>query len=497
MLLGVALAGVNISLITADYRNQLEQFVARQSLELDRKLTILNRLVKQSESRLQRIGGIVPTIADAVAPGTPIEESWAALQLDLELLALQLFDAEGALLLRGLPHFGARPPKILAMRVAAALMSERPDSFLLCDDTCAQYALVPTISAQGQPRVMLVATQLTDLVVQFPQLADAEIALITPTSDPHQEARSAIWPGLRLIAISDAPRNEPKLQALAENAEIHELFGGKGFMFGERSYRVAARDLRSFGSLDPGYVLIFGDLTAELATIRRQIQRGFVSGGTALLVALLLGLAILNRPMNQLRRLADALPLLASKAYQPARQLIGTDFLSRRLPTEIEVLEGVAVELTDQLETLEGLVETRNRALAENIAELRRSQELNEKIFATAPIVMIMQSGGGEIIQANEFACTLMGYSPTELEQTNFLTLLADERQRKQTNNALIDLISGRRPAFEQTGPVLCVDGSLERITWLHSRVQAQSGIFVLSLGLPDKSEQSAPGAGC
>ena len=121
-------------------------------------------------------------------------------------------------------------------------------------------------------------------------------------------------------------------------------------------------------------------------------------------------------------------------------------------------------------------------------SELRRSQDLNEKIFATAPIAMLMLSSDGLIVRVNEFTCTLLGYSDTELRDRSFLSLLADARQSREAGNALIDLIAGRRSIYEQSGSVSCINGDQERMTWMHSRVLAQGGVFILALGLPDRS---------
>jgi PAS domain S-box-containing protein len=214
-----------------------------------------------------------------------------------------------------------------------------------------------------------------------------------------------------------------------------------------------------------------------------------VAGFAALLAALLLLLLILNRPMNQLRKLAAALPLLAAQGYEAARLMIGNPHRQRRHRSEIEVVEEAAVNLSHQLETLERTVDARNRALAEKISELRQASELNEKMFANAPVIILIQGPDNSLLRINEFGTTLLGYSASEMKGRSFPSLMADARQREEAMNVLADVAAGRRQQFEQTGPVLCVDGSLERITWLHTRLSAQSGIYILSLGLPDRSQ--------
>ena len=103
-------------------------------------------------------------------------------------------------------------------------------------------------------------------------------------------------------------------------------------------------------------------------------------------------------------------------------------------------------------------------------------------------MILLIQGQDGRIVQINAFGSQLLGYSESEMQGQPFLTLLADPRQRAESADRVADVVAGRRALFEQTGPVKCVDGSLERVTWLHTRLAAQSGNFVLSVGLPDKS---------
>ncbi|MBI3171581.1 MAG: PAS domain S-box protein, partial [Hydrocarboniphaga effusa] len=212
------------------------------------------------------------------------------------------------------------------------------------------------------------------------------------------------------------------------------------------------------------------------------------AGLSALLAALLLLLAILNRPMNQLRKLAQTLPMLAQSQYAPVREMIGQAYLAKSTHSEIDVLEQVTVELSRRLEELEQTVAARSQALAASLTELKRANELNDKIFATAPLIFLIQSQDGRVLQINTFGTQLLGYSESEIQNRPFVSLLADARHRQEAGDALTDLIGGRRQRFEQTGPVTCVDGALEQLTWLHTRLAAQSGNYVLSVGLPDKS---------
>jgi PAS domain S-box-containing protein len=481
-----ALALIHIALVGEGYREAMTEFASRQALAFEGRVNVLARLIDQSAARLGRVSGIVPGVIQPAVGSRDFQERWQAMQLELQLEVMQLYEAGGGVVVPGVPLWKS-PPEELQRRIATALQAERPASFLLCAPDCVQYVLTPLLGPKGEHRLMVVGVSIADVVLDFPGLSGADVALLVPRVD---ETAPAYWGRYRLAAISDAPRNEPKIRALGGEAAIEEVQQGHGLSFSGRSYRFYAQPLAAFNSVTPGYFLVFGDTTEALSDIRAQVLRQLLAGLTALLAALALLLSILNRPMNQLRKLAHTLPLLAQSQYAPVRDVIGVAWQRKRSHTEIDVLEEVSVELSRRLEALEQTVASRSQALAEKVAELKRANELNEKIFSTAPMIFLIQSQDGRILQINTFGSQLLGYSETEMQGQPFLSLLADARQRTESGDRMADIFSGRRAIFEQTGPVKCVDGSLERITWLHTRLASQSGNFVLSVGLPDKSLQ-------
>lgn len=480
----LALAAIHVALVLQGYYDAMEQFRSRQALTFESRVTVLGKLLDQSAARLSRIATIIPGVIGVMMPLRDFDERWQAVQLELQLEVMQLYDKDGRVRVDGVPLW-RRPPPVLLERINNALRDERPTGFLLCEPDCIQYVLTPTLGSDGARRLMVLGVSLADVVLDFPGLSGADVALLVPRTDA---SAPGYWQHYRLAAISDAPRNEPKVRALVEQAPLTSIEQGAGLAFSGRNYRFYAQPLGTFGSLTQGYFLVFGDTTEALSDIRGQVQRQLLAGLTALLAALALLLSILNRPMNQLRKLAQTLPMLAQSQYQPVRDVIGQAWAKKRSHTEIDVLEEVSVDLSRRLEELEKTVAARTQAVAEKVAELKRANELNEKIFATAPMIFLIQSQDGRVMQINSFGSQLLGYSETEMEGLPFVSLLADARHRTETSDRMADILGGRRPLFEQTGPVKCVDGSLERITWLHTRLAAQSGNYVLSVGLPDKS---------
>lgn len=489
-LVSVVLAAVHLGLVFQGYSGATEQFESRQALAMEERLQVLQKLLDQSAERLARIANIVPGVINT-ATLSDFVERWQAVQLELQLEVMQLYGRDSGLRVAGLPIWGSgTPPGALTERIQAALRDERPSSFVLCEPSCVQYGLIPVLGQRGERQLMVLGLSLADVVLEFPGLAGADVALLV--EQPVSPA-AAYWDRLRLVAVSDAPSNEPKIRALSGDSLITQIEQGRGLSFGGRSYRFYARPLTSFGSLTPGYFLVFGDTTQALSDIREQLQAQLLVGLMALLAALALLLSVLNRPMNQLRKLAQTLPMLAQSQYGPVREVIGQAYLTRRMHSEIDVLEEVTVDLSRRLEALEQTVAARNQALAMSLTDLKRANELNDKIFATAPLIFLIQSQDGRVLQINTFGSQLLGYSESEIQNRPFISLLADVRQRQQASDVLTELIGGRRQLFEQSGPVTCVDGALEQVTWLHTRLTAHSGNYVLSVGLPDKSLDGQP----
>jgi len=484
-LVSLVLAAVHLGLVSQGYFDEIRQFEARQALAFESRIRVMQKLFDQSSERLSRIATIVPGVINTInMRGGAVAAQWESVQVELQLEVMQMYGADGRVLIPGLPLWRGAPPAALTERIAAALRDERPAGFLLCDPTCIQYGLTPILGSSGERQLMVLGVSLADVVLAYPGLAGADVALLVERGADGM----SYWNRYRLVAISDAPNNEPKLRTLTERVHPEDVEQGRSLEYGGREYRFHARRLDSFGSLTPGYVLIFDDTTEALAGIRSQLRRQLGVGLTALLAALALLLSILNRPMNQLRKLAQALPMLAQQQYGPVRDMVGTAWRDKHTHSEIEVLEEAAANLSRTLEELEKTVAARNAALAEKVAELKRANELNEKIFATAPVIFVIQSHDGRILQMNEFGSQLLGYSESEVKTLPFLQLLADARQRQHAGDILTDVLGGRRQLFEQTGPVRCVDGSLERVTWLHTRLPAEGADFLLSVGVPDKA---------
>lgn len=483
-LVSLVLAAVHLGLVFQGYYDEIRQFEARQTLAFESRIQVMQKLFDQSSERLSRIATIVPGVINAIATPGAMQAQWEAVQVELQLEVMQLYGRDGAVRIPGLPLWRGAPPAALTERISQALREERPASFLLCDPTCVQYGLTPIVGSSGEHQLMVLGVSLADVVLAYPGLAGADVALLVERGVDGM----SYWKRYRLVAISDAPNNEPKLRTLTERVVPEDVEQGHSLEYGGRQYRFHARRLESFGSLTPGYVLIFDDITDALAGIRSQLQRQLLVGLTALLAALALLLSVLNRPMNQLRKLAQALPMLAQQQYRPVRDMVGTGYQRKLAHSEIDVLEEAAVDLSRTLEQLEKTVAARNDALAAKVAELKRANELNEKIFATAPVIFLIQGNDGRVLQMNEFGSQLLGYSESEIKNLPFLQLLADARQRQHAGDVLTDVLGGRRALFEQTGPVHCVDGSLERVTWLHTRLPAEGGDYLLSVGVPDKA---------
>ena len=484
VLTSAALILVHAALLYASYRQLNAAFERDEAQRFSHAEQTFQRLLVQSATRLQRIGNIIPSVMQDEPLGERLGEQWLNLQLELGLDVLWLIHPDGQLEVEGMSGIALPLSADLRQRVETGLAEERPQEFLLCRPTCSQMLMTPSIRPDGQTQLMVLASPIADLILGYGSLSGSGLVLLLPGDEP-----GGAWGGLRMAAISDAPEYLSDLEALAGSTDLTAADGRRDHVVGRQSYRLSAVPAAEFGGIDAGTFVFFHRTTARRAAIRGELRRFLTSAVAGLAAALVLLMMILDSPLRGLKNLANALPMLARHAYGPARQLIGTRYWQRRTHTEIDVLESVTVHVSRQLEQMESTLASRNRALAEKLAELRRSQELNDKIFATAPVLLVIQTPEGEVRRINEFGSHLLGYGASEVIGSSFFEMLDSERDREQTANTLIDLAAGRRSGFEQTVPMRCVDGGRERVTWLHSRLAAESGLFVLSIGLPDRSQ--------
>lgn len=279
-------------------------------------------------------------------------------------IGLQLYAVDGQRLLRwqapGTDDIAERPQ--YAQAAQQALQLQRPGSLIDCGETgdCLLFAFVPSFDGSGRPVCIVLWQPLAGMLLSFQKLHVGDVAVLAP--------RAGSAP--RLLALTDAPR----LQPLLADVQVGTLPQGQ-----LQARAVADRRLRLLRTplaqaLPPAPLLLFVlDETEATSAIRTEQLRAALISIAALLLASAAVYLILTPSLRRLRRVTEALPMLAERQFAAARRrlLRGPRGSGR---DEIDTLREVTLALAHRLETLdqaEAESEEKSRFLATMSHEIR------------------------------------------------------------------------------------------------------------------------------
>lgn len=473
ILLSLVLGMIHTSLVYYNYQSLRRDFESNVETNLHRYRDTLQQSLHRSGQRLQQIAGLLPGLVEVTARDGASADVWMSVQFELGLDLLAIYDESGTRLAGSVRSLGTgdRVPDILLQEIQEAALGERPESFILCLDTCMQYALVPFLSASGQGNVIALASILSDVVLDFPRLTGADMALMVQSTTPTH------W-DMKPVAISRAPINRPLLDELSTTVSLAELLDGYNFIRSGNTYRVQSLPLTDFNSRSDGRVLIYSDITQDLQAIQKGVLQEFIVGMLSLSIALLLVLWSLWGIIRRVTQLASAMPYLAVSAFDQARKIIGYESANpKQTRDEMDSLEDAALNLTDQLESLEAEV-------AERAESLQKERDFSQQLLDTAPVIIMTQTINGHVVHINQFGEDLLGWKSSELKDEPSSKLLADESEAERLYDQLKEFTRSGDGLLEQSTKARSRQGELREITWLHSIIDAQPRRMILSVGL-------------
>jgi diguanylate cyclase (GGDEF)-like protein len=138
------------------------------------------------------------------------------------------------------------------------------------------------------------------------------------------------------------------------------------FLWEGHYYSIRRLPLRDVIDVEGGAVIVT-DVTARVEYIQQAGAVGLVIAASSLLAAELLLFLLMRFPLKKLRRLTDALPMLAEESYAQARQLLSSPGSRPRFNDEVRILENTAVKLSHQLEA-------QALAMARDFAEIKAAE---------------------------------------------------------------------------------------------------------------------------
>ncbi|RAH37756.1 EAL domain-containing protein [Halomonas sp. SL1] len=454
-------------------------------------------ILQRSEEGLRQLAGLAAASSglgealeadDHAAVRASLAAQWPSLQLDAGIDEIRIFDTRG----EAMAHWGSAPEHSGPIQdwISQVIRTETPLTTLRCDVGCRQYAAVPVLIDGRSVGLVILSRTLADVILQVKSVSDSEVALLAASSRSSNDAvparRLSAWQG-QLLALTEEQPGLSLLRRAAERVSLDTLADGPlQLPHAQRLKELSAIPVTRIRSTDgAGYLLLISDITDQVLAINHDTRVLLGAGVAGWLAAELLLLAILLGPMARLRRVAGVLPALARGGFGEARQAIPAT--SKRWPDEIDVLEGTTVELSQQLERLEGEVQARGEQLAERVDELARERDFVSGLLDTARVFIIAQDSAGRISLVNAYALSIL-----EVDETTLIGRRFDDIFPLPGHSPIADAAG----AEEEERPLLTVDGRVHTIVWYHAPLTGggDAGMARLSVGLDITERKAAEG---
>lgn len=487
LMLVLVLVVVHSSYSVIAYQQQEQQFSDERERLNERDLAALEGLVASSYQRLLELGEVLPAIAlNGAETQTDrlqglrqvISTHFERLSLNGSLDAIYLYD-DNARLIEGRGLSLELPPSVIDY----VLTTEKPVRHLYCAADCLTYVAFPIRLQGDRTGVLMVARTMIDIVLSFNRQRGRDIGLAFRVSESGSEFPE--W-GISLKYLTQKGLNYQVLQALVDQQSYRPEGGVFSVEHNGRAYEVVLSAPDGVQN-DIAYWVLIEDLTPERELLFRKFFSSLALAAGGLLVAAVLQLSVLRRPMTQLSDIARQLPKLAESSYDEVRERLLPDQARRtKYPDELDMLRSSALELANQLQRLELSVLERTQKLQHRSAALERERDFVSNLLNTAQAVILAQDEHGQLVSLNGCGQRLLGISEKQLPGLHFSDLNHTAESWREHSVVLTRLYQGLVSQAQGETQLLNGRGESRDIAWMHSRLSNLPGssAAVLTVGI-------------
>ena len=422
-----------VSLFTLlGHENLTRQFQESRHQHHERQQREIRLALARSSDNLRQLAGLTAASASLGPPlqanntldvEQALDAQWPALQLEAGIDEILIINRRGQVLGNwGTGQSESQLP-ILSW-VQQVMNTERPLTTLRCAVSCQQFAAVPVLVEGESVGMVVLSRSLADVTRQAKEVSNSEVALLVTGAIEQSAVTTArrldAWNG-HLIALTNEDGSLAPLQHASAEIPLHRLIDTPLSLehSGRHLELSAVRMEEDYERSSIGYFLLISDITEQINAINYDTRTLLFVGVLGWIAAELLLLVILLGPMARLRRVAGLLPALANGKFSDIHSAIPNH--RHRISDEIDILESTTLELSHQLERLEGEVQERGNQLAERIEELAKERDFVNGLLDTAQVFIIAQDSTGRISLVNEYTQLMLGVSESSLLGRHFV----------------------------------------------------------------------------
>lgn len=199
----------------------------------------------------------------------------------------------------------------------------------------------------------------------------------------------------------------------------------------------------------------------------------------------------LSHLITSLEHITLALPLLASKKYDEAKEAFKLGD-SKTEPEEITQLQFAVFQLTSLLEKLDANVYQRSKLIRAQKSQLEGERDFIQNLLNTAQLIILTTDNAMNITTFNHYAEKITGFKENDMIATGVARMFPAGNWTEATM-LFKELLLGNMTIAQQDAEMIDLDGHIKQISWLHSRIENNNhAAAILSVGLDTTSKKEA-----
>lgn len=506
VLFSLILLIVNVGITGMGYLEQRRLFNTYQVQIREQQARQVKALLEKSFYKLEQIAQMIPALAGAATPSREIPladklqnfftHSASTLDLEWGLEEASYYSGQNERLFSW--QIKQHDNGSFKNLVSAVNASELPLTMLHCGLRCSQFVAVPLLDNGKKAGVLLVGRSLAELVIEFTELAKADVAVISKPKTLNRLAGNSRY--LRrwqryIAAASNLNHLIPLLEAFTEQSDLKLLitseFTGS---YNQRHYAMSVVPASSDTGIISADFLIVTDITSVVSQIRAATIKSVLIGLIGFIISEILLLLILRQPLKRLLLISDSLPLLAKNAFNQVRDKITSKHLSL-YRDEIDIAGESAIELTHTLERLNQEVKNQTESLMKHSEELSSERDFLTAIMNSAQVIILTQDCDGAILTINQEGREFIGVRNYQRGSRYFSDIFMTTEDDEELQHALTRIKIGMISSYLHDASSFSSDGNKRTISWIHSHLPGRpypNVPILLSVGLDITDREAA-----
>jgi len=384
------------------------------------------------------------------------ELSWT-LQVDAGVEDVSIFSTNGGLMaVVGSPGERALLDMILS--------SESPQWSVTCDSKCYVQGGTPVIFEGRVVGALLLSEPLSNVMLRFQHISNIDTGLLTnqkTTNEFHEFIPS--W-DKNLIALTNPQNSKAIINSASALYSLKELTDGVHLVdVNNEVFELRALPLKG------NQVVVISNVSQDVVSMEKSQDQSIHISIISLIVAELLLLILLWKPMTRLKKTANILPLLAEHRFGDAKKSFNDLRKHNIFIDESDLLNVTGLKLSTELESLQGQLDKRAAQLELRGEELEKERDFVNQLLDTVHAIIIIQDENGQVQLCNKFAVRLTGYSSIEMKGQTFISLLDDTGETDRISRRISDVIDGELSEYQHEAVLKTRDDEKLHLAWRHA----------------------------